>query len=271
MTLTPTAAVKEFLENSRTHIQAPSETQGLAERSIDGFINRFLLEPAEYQALWDFGQGRKKEETGFCPERGELGQDAYDRPHRRDRKDNFHFHDYLLKNLSERGVDYSRYQDWLADCSHLLRICRELAQNFAQEFDQAFPAFNLTKSLCLEATVNNSILRLLAYREARADQSNVINDAHWDIAIATIAIRESGPGLVGGINTPDDQLQPISSLPNQPLLFAGRGTEQMTGGKIPALRHRVVHPGGRLNERTIRTAVVAFINKAGLKLTLPTH
>lgn len=155
----------------------------------------------------------------------------------------------------------------LIDHDRLFHLwCQKQMVEFASALDkQARGVLNLATKVGIE----DDRLRKLAYTGLRHPQSDEIGLAHYDKCGLTLALYESAPGLEFLI---DGRWVPISSQPGRPVIFAGLKLEQLTHGRVKAVKHRVRRVTEKqYNERVLRIAIVFFAHIEGVELTLRTH
>lgn len=135
-----------------------------------------------------------------------------------------------------------------------------------------------------DSTENVHVVRLLHYLPSRKDH---LGDLHFDRSVSTLALWESGPGLVGapgnntkgGVNDVDviDDMAlranqgPIAHRSGFGKFFLGAGynhlpADYQTQSDIPLLLHGVVNS----EEQTERDSIVVFMNpELGFPHTVP--
>ncbi len=94
----------------------------------------------------------------------------------------------------------------------------------------------------------NSVLRIIDYPEVRdAEPGAVRAAAHEDINLLTVLPAATRPGLE--LLTRDGRWLPIESAPGALICDTGDMMQLLSGGRLPAVTHRVVNPvdadGGR--------------------------
>lgn len=251
------ALIDEFLQKSIIRVSANT---GLVQPLAEWFLNEFLSEPDDYKNQWTFEHNRTGDpDTGYFVKDGRVGLDGT----LSDRKMVFHYRALSIEaKLRARGVYCSRHSHGLDLCSNLRQSCLETLRLFLTELDKVLPGYRFEENFLDPRVADEHVLRLVAYVETRDDDGTVIGQHHWDRCGLTLALGESAKGLRGGIERP---YEPVTSLPNLPLIFASKKLEKMTAGQVKAWEHEVVHPGGRVSAEVIRWAVVFFANPYGVE------
>jgi len=190
-----------------------------------------------------------------------------------DHKVAFHYRRYVPKLLQDRGVELTESQQhFLKNCDRLFFICEDMISSIAQSLQPHLVDPEFAQNF-LRST--DSVLRILAYRDVRRDEPEVIGQTHIDRDGFTLTLGESCPGLQVSLDPFPSKWTPVEYTPEARTahLFCGgrvEGVKLKDGRTLQPLYHRIV---GQPNDGSlIRWSVVFFGHpREGMPMKRPTH
>lgn len=255
---------------TKGHTTVPFHFDNLVQDIIADFLP--MLEELPGDAWTMDHPGSPPEEnpdTGIIVRDGGLSKKGETNDH----KVVFHYRRYVPKILQERGAELTVSQlRFLKNCERLYTVCQDMIEGVAQSLqphlvDQGF-GNNFVNS-------PDSVLRLLAYRDVRRDEPEVIGQTHIDRDGFTLTLGESCSGLQVSLDESPKVWTPVNSRPHEKVahLFCGgrvEGVELTDGRTLQPLYHRIV---GQPNDGSlIRWSVVFFGHpREGMPMKRPTH
>lgn len=287
-------AVTELLNRGFTSVQLPI-TQ-LIQDAIPGFLDT-LVDRREGPKCFDLGYIPKVEGFTFPPQKdpdqGLIRKGGKQNPDGtwEDTKRFFHYRPGLLPQLIAHNPEYLvRHSKFIMMCNLIWERAKAQAVAMGHELDKMIPGLQFARNLSIG---QNHVLRFLAYEEIRgekhaADGKKILGQHHLDRSFLTMQLFESHPGFMGYPTNAEflDQGFPLSSSWNNPALFVGGSAQELTGGVLNAMPHRILDLYGspdmvpdfahsqrarQLGLKVYRFSVIFFIQYADYMMKGSTH
>lgn len=230
------------------------------------------LSPADIEDLMsaylDFLELPEEEKSRFYSldeTRQRTGMSGYVHKNRNDIKDVFHMtqalqQDWVLERYKLPGISLE-FLERATDAYYSLAGSTRAKY---QELEEEFPG--ITGIHFPRSGKMRNVLRFLAYR---GSVGHLLSHGHYDKGSGTIAVAESHGGLRLGFG--EDDLELLADRQGQPIFFHGYGWHQLaemldiqTGRR--AAWHDVIDIGERVDEETLRWALIYFIDPANMYL-----
>jgi hypothetical protein len=230
---------------------------------FEGWV-RLVGEPEEYQAQWLFDVAGKGD-----PDDGLLVRKAERNPLRNESYDDkyfFHFRPGLWPLLAMRGVDITRYHDWLDWLGQLWMVCKLEMQDVADALDRVVPGYDFRRNF--DAAGDLHKLRLLFYSKPVQDVTgeSVLASCHTDRDFMTLHVAENYSGLVA--ESVDGAKALVAAERDLAIVFPGKKAQLMTGGQIVGseMKRNVPLEGGIL--RAMPHSVMDTVGRADHRLSV---
>jgi len=260
-------AVERFLQNGFTFIELPGYENFIPQNN--GLFKRLISDHSIPPLCFDdngIPQHPDDPTTnlGIIVRNGSVKTDNT----RYDRKVYFHYAggeilEKALRRFNSRF--FNQHSSVFPFYNQFYRWCQGIIVNFANEFDEQTGEFI---NLAAKVGIDEDRLRNIAYTNSCDIDTDLLAQPHFDKSGLSLILEESLEGLELFTN---DKWIPIVLRPGYGLLLAGLKLEQITNGKIKAIRHQVRKRGTDDIQPYLRTSAVFLAHLDGVELRLKTH
>jgi len=155
-----------------------------------------------------------------------------------DKKTFFHFRPWLPTQLRKHGVNAMRHRELIENAALQHHACIEHMRALVCALDREVPEYRLRERFYDVAFRKRSVLRYLWYESIGTKPGDILAREHRDKGCITFHIWERFPGLEY-----TEQRIPYLAGEKTILAFWGKKAEELSGGHLKALYHRVVNNG----------------------------